>query len=278
MQSEVRRKLAMAVQQREGSAEERAAVGRRSELRRRMLEELLPHLVDVGREVGQEKADLAGKFRLPSLSPLRAFRDMTRSMLDLALKERERFVAKGLSRTLLDDLSVAFGEFEDATAAAHEGRRYHVGASADLTLVTGEIVKLVHKLDRLNRYRFRKDPELKAAWESARVVVGPFGSGPVQAGPEPKGRRCLRVPSPRRPTAERRTTCPIRSEGRSRMSSRSHRTSRGARELGATDSCLQVTGQIEGNGDAAGAPNVPLHRDAVEARPATLAEAGSSWA
>ena len=128
-----------------------------------------------------EKTDLAGKFRPPYASaPVRTFADMTRGMLTLAIGEKELFVAKGLSRTLLDDLNEAFSEFEKATVAAHEGRRYHVGATADLREVKREIVRLVDQLDGLNRYRFRSDPELRAAWRSAREVIGPFGTGRVQ--------------------------------------------------------------------------------------------------
>jgi hypothetical protein len=178
IQERMRRADVLSDQQREGLAQEREAVARRAELRRRMLVELLPHLVRVGQVVGEERPDLAGKFRLPSPSaPLRVFRDSTRSMLNLATADRDLFVTKGLSPALLDDLTATFGEFEKATEFAHEGKRDHVGASADLKQVTAEIVRLVSQLDAFNRYRFGKNAELLAAWRSARRVVGPFVSG-----------------------------------------------------------------------------------------------------
>ena len=40
--------------------------------------------------------------------------------------------------------------------------------------MTVEILVQVRLLDRLVRYRFGDDPELMAAWESARNVTGPF--------------------------------------------------------------------------------------------------------
>jgi hypothetical protein len=50
----------------------------------------------------------------------------------------------------------------------------HIGARADLIAVARELVELAGVLDGINRFRFRNDPELLAAWESARNVVGPF--------------------------------------------------------------------------------------------------------
>ena len=44
---------------------------------------------------------------------------MTRAMLDLATANRDLFVAKGLSRMLLDELTHAISAFEQATAMAH---------------------------------------------------------------------------------------------------------------------------------------------------------------
>jgi hypothetical protein len=172
---------ALAVRQRAGAAEERAAVARRKELRLRIWTELLPHLVRVGQVLAIDRPELSRQFQLPyKNSTFRVFRDMTRAMLDIAMAERAAFEGKGLSRTLLDDLTLMFGEFEQASVAANSGRRAHIGARADLLEVTGELVGLVKQLDGLARYRFRLDTGLSAAWKSASDVVGPFGSGPAE--------------------------------------------------------------------------------------------------
>ena len=60
----------------------------------------------------------------------------------------------------------------------------HVGARADLEAVTEDLMELVALLDGLNRYRFRNNAELTAAWESARNVVGPSQAKPVEPGPQ----------------------------------------------------------------------------------------------
>jgi hypothetical protein len=63
-------------------------------------------------------------------------------------------------------------------AETNEGRRGHVGARAELDAVSDEVMQLVEMLDGLNRYRFAREAELLAAWESARhVVVGSRGEG-----------------------------------------------------------------------------------------------------
>jgi len=49
--------------------------------------------------------------------------------------------------------------------------------------VTSEVGDLVRLLDGLNRYRFRDQPELLAAWQSVIDVLGPFR--PKGSEPEP---------------------------------------------------------------------------------------------
>jgi hypothetical protein len=52
----------------------------------------------------------------------------------------------------------------------------HSAYGAELDAVSDEVMQLVEMLDGLNRYRFGREAELLAAWESARhVVVGPRG-------------------------------------------------------------------------------------------------------
>jgi hypothetical protein len=179
-------------QQRGGETQQREAVIRRTEIRRTIQSELLPNLVRVGQAIAVDRPDLAGRFRLPNKKlPLRSFVSMSRGMFTQAVEDKTLFVARGLAPTLLDDLGKALDAFDRATEESHEGRRDHVGATAELVIVADEIVKLVGQLDGLNRYRFRDNPELKAAWDSARNVVGPFrskkGSTGSQDGGTPSG-------------------------------------------------------------------------------------------
>ena len=85
----------------------------------------------------------------------------------------------GLSELALTDLKNEVEAFEEAIEAGHVGRRDHVDASADLNVVTGEVLNLVGMLDGLHRYRFRNDAELMAELDSVSHVrpFRPEGGG-----------------------------------------------------------------------------------------------------
>ena len=63
------------------------------------------------------------------------------------------------------------------------GRSAHGGARVELELVVQEVMEVVKVLDGRNRFRFQKDAELLAAWESASNLVTP-NSGTAD-GPTP---------------------------------------------------------------------------------------------
>ena len=77
-------------------------------------------------------------------------------------------MSRDMSPMLLDALAGALGEFEKTLEASREGRRNHVGASADLKAVAAEIKEQVRVLDGMVRYRFGEDAELMGgqAWRS----------------------------------------------------------------------------------------------------------------
>ena len=97
-----------------------------------------------------------------------------RGILEKATAQKELLVSRGMSTMLLDALAGAVGEFKKTLEASREGRRNHVGASADLKAVAAEIKEQVRVLDGLVRFRFGENAELMAAWASARNVLGPF--------------------------------------------------------------------------------------------------------
>jgi hypothetical protein len=74
-------------------------------------------------------------------------------MLEKATAQKELFVSRGMSPMLLDALAGALGEFEKTLEASREGRRNHVGASADLKAVAAEIKEQVRVLDGLRPKR-----------------------------------------------------------------------------------------------------------------------------
>lgn len=88
--------------------------------------------------------------------------------------QQDVLVSLGMSPQVVDDLGKSLGEFERTLEATREGRREHVGASADLEAIGAEVAEQVKLLDGVVQYRFGDDAELMGAWASARNVLGPF--------------------------------------------------------------------------------------------------------
>jgi hypothetical protein len=162
----------LATQQRAGRLTSRGSTARRIEARRSLHLDLLPYLVRLGQVVAETAPELGQRFVMPSSkSTNAAYRTAARAMFDEASAARERFIAAGMTQQFLTDLGLALAEFDAAVEAGRGARAAHVGARADLEVVTGKLMKLMNLLDGLNRYRFRNNPELSAAWLSARKVV-----------------------------------------------------------------------------------------------------------
>ena len=148
---------------------------RRRDIRRRLRDGLLRHLVTVAEDASAEKPELGAKFELPAhnLSHVR-FQTVARKMLEQGEAERELLVKHGLSDKLLADLAAAVAEFDASVGETNSGRQDHILAGAELSTVSDEVLQLVGMMDGLNRYRFQKEPQMLVAWEAARHVV----SGP----------------------------------------------------------------------------------------------------
>jgi hypothetical protein len=151
---------------------------RRRDIRRKLRDGLLRHLVTVAEDASAEKPELRAKFELPAhnLSHVR-FQTVARKMLEQGEAERELLVKHGLSDSLLVDLAAAVAEFDASVAETNSGRQDHILAGAELRTASDEVLQLVAMMDGINRYRFQKEPQLLVAWEAARHVV----SGPQAA-------------------------------------------------------------------------------------------------
>jgi hypothetical protein len=178
LKERIDRMVALTGQQVGGFLSKHSSTMRRRDIRRRLRDGLLRHLVTVAEDASAEKPELGGKFEVPShnLSNAR-FQAVARKMLEQGQAERELLVKHGLSDTLLTDLAAAVAEFDDSVAETTSGRQDHILAGAELRTVSDEVVQLVAMMDGLNRYRFQKEPQLLVAWEAARRVV----SGPQAA-------------------------------------------------------------------------------------------------
>lgn len=99
---------------------------------------------------------------------------------------KEIFLNLGMPETLLDTMAAELDEYEAVLVRQRNAHATQVGASAQLTAVTGEIMATLRHLDSLHRLRFKDAPDLQAAWKSARNVAYPL---PEPAGGEDKDGR-----------------------------------------------------------------------------------------
>jgi hypothetical protein len=173
----------LAMQQREGIRQVHAASTRKGTLRRMMRQGHLSHLAHVAEVAAREAPELADQFVLTHATrPYLAFRTAARAMAAEALNRRELLEKHGLAGTVLESLAEALDQFDLAAEQGTEGRRAHVGASAELETVSDEVVQIVNLMGGFNRIRFANDSEALAAWESAsNVFAAPHSE--VKAGP-----------------------------------------------------------------------------------------------
>jgi len=115
--------------------------------------------------------------------PDTAFVTSVKAILAAGEGQRDLLVKAGMAPTLLEDLAKMVSDFEAASEAARTARRDHIGARADLEVITAELVEQVKLLDGITRYRFGNDPELMAEWKAARQLLGQARNG--QAPPTP---------------------------------------------------------------------------------------------
>ena len=178
----------VAARQRDGLLAVRAASARKQELRQAMRQSHLSHLAEVARVASREQPEVGEKFKLrPRATTYLGFRTAARGMEAEAIARKDVMVKHGLVETVLTDLTQALDQFDAAVDSGSQGRAAHVGASAELRAIADEVVQSVKVLNGLNLYRFRGNPDLLAAWQSAsNVVATPRGAEP-KPGEEPGG-------------------------------------------------------------------------------------------
>jgi hypothetical protein len=174
---------AIASRQQEGRTAERAARAQRKELRRVLHFQVIHYLVAVGSLAAKDRIELAERFKLPDSGMTNsAFLAAVKALVAVAVSEKELLVQAGMMPTLLDDLGRMVSEFETALEEIRTGRREHIGARADLDVITAELMDRVSVLDGITRYRFGDQPEVMAEWNAAKRVPG---VGPVKVTPPP---------------------------------------------------------------------------------------------
>ena len=157
----------LAAQQETGDLQADAATARKDSLRAVIESEYLEHLVRIAREALPEDPELRNRFRLPGHGV-----------------NRQEFVADGMAETFVADLEGLLTQYLEALNQKSLGEAQRVGAVAELPEVAKELMQLVRRLDGINRKRWQKNPELLAAWRSAKDVTWPHVK-PVPPEPAP---------------------------------------------------------------------------------------------
>ena len=175
LKASVARAEQLVIQQRDGVSEVRSATAQKRELRRSMRRTQLLHLSRVAEAAGIERPELEQKFVLaPEAMPYLAFRAAARGIATEAQNAKELLVKHGLLEPALQSLTQALEQFDRAVERGTAGRRAHVGARAELHAIADEVLQVVRLMDGTNRFRFAKDPESLAAWESASNMAWPM--------------------------------------------------------------------------------------------------------
>jgi hypothetical protein len=184
LEERLQRAGAIAARQHEGLTAARAARAHRRELRRVVQFQLLHYLVAVGSVAATDRAELAARFKLPASNAANTvFLTSVKALITTAREQKDMLMEHGMKPELLDDLDRLIAEFEAAVGTARTGRRDHIGARADLDVITAEIQKQIKVLDGITRYRFGMSPELMAEWKAVRRVPGqPKGGSLPKAG------------------------------------------------------------------------------------------------
>jgi hypothetical protein len=159
--------------QRAAQMTEAAAVDQKDELRH-AIEDGLASLVGIAKAAAEAHPDLTVHQRMPRRRPNAATLLTTaRVAVTEAIASKERLAAYGMTDALLQSLTADLDAYEAAVSRQRNAQAAKVGAGAELAAVTADIMAVARNLDAIHRVRFRKDPELKAAWKSARNVAWP---------------------------------------------------------------------------------------------------------
>lgn len=181
---------ALALIQVRGERDQAARGGtlRRGQIRRRLRSGLLRLFSRAGLAAAKAEPALETVFRpvRPRMTTL-DFAASARSMIEATRTHVDALAAHGVSPAMVTEASALLDEYIALTEQAFVARNGRVQAGAELKAVTGDIMDVIARLDGFNRHRFAEDPELLAAWASAKAVIGPIAGRNGKPATEPEG-------------------------------------------------------------------------------------------
>lgn len=168
--------------QRHGEKGRKAQVVRAKEVRKEMSAVPLRHLAALAPSLRSERPDLAALIGQPaSRFTAVEFRSAVHAILAGIQAEHDVLRAKGMSEETIPTLTRLVAEYEAAISNTNAERRAHVGARAEMKQLDRELMQLARQLDGMVAIHFRDQPDLLAAWKSARNVAWPVIERPVPA-------------------------------------------------------------------------------------------------
>lgn len=175
---------ALAEQQEAGDQDAGVAREVKDILREKIETEYVSHMARIARTALPNDPALRRRFRPPNHRLSRQdFVSAMRAMLAAAAARKDVFIAAGMAPTFVEDLETLLTEYLGAISEKNFGEALRVGAVAELPVVVKELGALTRVLDAINKKRWAKNPQLLAAWRSAKDVNWPH----VKPEPDPDG-------------------------------------------------------------------------------------------
>ncbi len=180
----------LAVQVESGERVAEASAARKEDTRRIIQDEHLAHLVRIARVSLPNDPELRRRFRLPRRGAnQQKFVASVSAILEEAEQHRDLFIKEGMGETFVAELQALLTTYLAIDDQKSLGALSKVGAGADLKAVAAQLMKLVRRLDGINRKRWQNDTELLAAWISAKDVGSPHVVAAPLATPDPTAAR-----------------------------------------------------------------------------------------
>jgi len=162
---------------------------------RSALRTTLRAIAKTSRGVAVDSPDVAGKFTLPDTKDDHALLTTAQRFVTDVTPLSSAFVSHGLPGTFVADLQAKLDAFDRAANTRASAREAHIGARAGIDATIESAFTLLQRLDAIVENRIGGDPDLLAAWRSARHVEQTMRT-PKPATPRPAAPAVTAPPAP----------------------------------------------------------------------------------
>jgi len=166
------------IQQEAGKAASAASAAQREDLQRQIVRVPLRHIKKIARAVGKVAPEVALTVRRRVAGQSEAaFLAAMQGIIEEVERHKDLFLAHGMMEGSLTELKELMAAYDQAVSDANAARRAHTGARGELQVIAKELMQLADQLDGVVQYQYRGEPEVVAAWRSARNIAWPHPEG-----------------------------------------------------------------------------------------------------